>query len=500
MTNDRTICAVSTPPGIGGIAVIRISGSEAITICEKLFVRRKPRIIENGEWRIENYGKKAKAEHINYDSTGADGQSDLSENNVVRTLVDIPSNTVVYGYICRDGDVLDDVLVTVFRAPRSFTGDDTVEISCHGSLYIQQQLLQWLIELGAHQALPGEFTQRAFMNGKMDLSQAEAVADLIASTSAGMHRLALNQMRGGFAEELKRLRLQLLNFVSLIELELDFGDHEELEFADRPELRTLAAEIKNKITDLADSFATGNAIKNGIPVAIIGKPNVGKSTLLNALLNEDRAIVSDIPGTTRDTIEETLYIQGQLFRIIDTAGLRDHATDRIEALGIQRSFEKAEKASLILYLFDLTQDDIEEIVPISHWLQKFNKPILMVGTKNDIARRSPIHAFGHLKVIYISCIEPADIERVKNYIFQCIQIQPVGANDLIVTNIRHYEALIHAEKAVTRVIEGLDNHITGDLLALDIRECLYYLGEITGGEIATDEILNNIFSKFCIGK
>ena len=472
--NDRTICAVSTPPGVGGIAVVRVSGSDAIPICDRLFVPMK--------------------------QTQAPG---LPEPDVVKeeiNLADCPANRVVYGYIRRDGKTLDDVLVTVFRAPHSFTGEDTVEIACHGSLYIQQQLMQWLIESGACQALAGEFTQRAFMNGKMDLSQAEAVADLIASTSAGMHRLAMNQMRGGFSGELKHLRMQLLDFVSLIELELDFSDHEELEFADRSELQALAVKIKHKITDLAHSFATGNAIKNGIPVAIIGKPNVGKSTLLNALLKEDRAIVSDIPGTTRDTIEEMLYINGQLFRFIDTAGLRDEASDRIEELGIQRSIEKAEKASIILYLFDLTQEDEDELVPICHWLQKFNKPILMIGTKNDLARRTPIHSFGQEKVIYISCKEPADIERVKNNIIHRIQIQPIDANDVIVTNIRHYEALCHAEKSISRVIEGLNNHLSGDLLAQDIRECLHYLGEITGGEIAADEVLGNIFSKFCIGK
>jgi tRNA modification GTPase len=407
---------------------------------------------------------------------------------------------VVYGYIIREEERLDDVLVTVFRAPHSFTGEDTVEISCHGSLYIQQQLMQWLIESGARQALPGEFTQRAFLNGKMDLSQAEAVADLIASTSSGMHRLAMNQMRGGFSGELKQLRAQLLDFVSLVELELDFGDHEELEFADRTELRALAVQIRNKIGDLTDSFAMGNAIKTGIPVAIIGKPNVGKSTLLNALLNEERSIVTDIPGTTRDTIEETLYIKGQLFRFIDTAGLRDRTTDPIEALGIQRSFEKAEKASLILYLFDLTQEAQDELVPISRWLQKFNKPILMIGTKNDIVRRSPIHTSGNVQAIHISCKIPADIERVKNYIVRLSNVQNVSDNDVIVTNIRHYEALCHADESIHRVLEGLDQHLSGDLLAQDIRECLHYLGEITGGEIATNEILENIFSKFCIGK
>ena len=460
MLNDNTICAISTPPGSGGIAVIRVSGAEAFSICDKLFV----------------------------------AESEM------KSLVVQPANTVLYGVICHKEEILDDVLVSVFRAPHSYTGEDTVEISCHGSLYIQQKLMQWLIENGACQALPGEFTQRAFMNGKMDLSQAEAVADLIASTSAGMHQLAMNQMRGGFSVELKQLRAQLLDFTSLIELELDFGDHEELEFADRSALRTLAEVINNKIKDLADSFSAGNAIKNGIPVAIIGKTNVGKSTLLNALLNEDRAIVSDIPGTTRDTIEETLYIEGQLFRFIDTAGLRDNTSDKIEAMGIQRSFEKAEKASVILYLFDLTQEETEELISISRWLQKFNKPILMIGTKNDIARRSPIHTSGNVKAIHISCKAPADIERVKSNIVRISNVHKVSGNEVIVTNIRHYEALCHAGESVERIVEGLNNNIPGDLLAEDIRECLHYLGEITDGEIATNEVLENIFSKFCIGK
>jgi tRNA modification GTPase len=460
--ND-TICAVSTPPGSGGIAVIRVSGPEASGICDKLFVPRR---------RVEGGGASA-----------------------------IRANRVVYGSVYRNGEALDDVLVSAFRAPHSFTGEDTVEISCHGSLYIQQQLMRLLIENGARQARPGEFTQRAFMNGKMDLSQAEAVADLIASTSAGMHRLAVNQMRGGFSDELKRLRDELLDFTSLIELELDFGDHEELEFADRTQLRTLADKIRCRIRDLADSFAAGNAVKNGIPVAIIGKPNVGKSTLLNAILNEERAIVSEIPGTTRDTIEETLSIEGQLFRFIDTAGLRDNTSDRIEALGIRRSFEKAEKAAIILYLFDLTQEETEELVATSRWLRKFNKPILMIGTKNDIVRRSPIHTSGNVRVIHISCKEAADVERVKDHIIRIAQPGSVsGGNEVVVTNIRHYEALLRAGKALERVVEGIDNRLSGDLLAGDIRECLRALAEITGGEIAADEVLANIFSKFCIGK
>lgn len=480
MVNDNTICAISTPPGVGGIAVVRISGPDALGICEKLFVP----------------GKVALCLGDNKSGSGNE-RADVFNAGF---LAGCQANTVVYGSVRCNDEILDDVLVSVFRAPHSFTGEDTVEISCHGSLYIQQQLMLWLIESGARQANPGEFTQRAFMNGKMDLSQAEAVADLIASTSAGMHKLALNQMRGGFSDELKQLRSQLLDFTSLIELELDFSDHEELEFADRTKLHALAIRIHDKIKGLADSFSAGNAIKNGIPVAIIGKPNVGKSTLLNALLNEERAIVSDIPGTTRDTIEETLYIEGQLFRFIDTAGLRDNTSDTIEAMGIQRSFEKAEKASILLYLFDLTQEVAEELVSISRWLQKFNKPILMIGTKNDIARRSPIHTTGNVQAIHISCKEPADIERVKNYIVRLANTYKAIENEVIVTNIRHYEALCNADASIVRVIEGLNDNLSGDLLAEDTRECLHYLGEITGGEIATDEVLGNIFSKFCIGK
>jgi tRNA modification GTPase len=322
----------------------------------------------------------------------------------------------------------------------------------------------------------------------------------MASTSAGMHKLALKQMRGGFSLDLAQLRSQLLYFTSLIELELDFAE-EEVEFADRTQLLVLAQKIRDRIGTLTDSFSVGNAVKNGIPVAIIGKPNTGKSTLLNALLNEERAIVSDIPGTTRDTIEETLCLGGQLFRFIDTAGIRQPTGDRIEALGIQRSFEKAEKATIILYLFDLiVEDDIDDLVATSRWLQSFRKPILMIGTKNDLAHRSPIHTFGNVLSIYISCKEPADIERVKNKILAFTRTQSFESNDVIVANVRHYEALCRADESIGRVLDGLDHGLPGDLLAQDIRECLHYLGEITGGEIATNEILGNIFSKFCIGK
>lgn len=454
-----TICAISTPPGVGGIAVIRISGKDAIAICEQIFTPRRK-------------------------------TNKLSEQ---------AAYTVAYGTINKNNDILDDVLVSVFHAPHSFTGEDTVEITCHGSLYIQQQLMQLLIEKGCRSAQPGEFTQRSFMNGKMDLSQAEAVADLIASTSSGMHQLAINQMRGGFSAELAQLRMQLLDFTSLIELELDFSE-EDVEFANRAQLRELAEKINRKIVDLADSFNAGNVIKNGIPVAIIGKPNVGKSTLLNALLNEERAIVSDIPGTTRDTIEETINLGGQLFRFIDTAGLRQNTSDQIEAMGIKRSFEKAEKAAIILYLFDLADEDIEDVISTSQWLQGLQKPVIMVGTKNDLARKSPMHTSGNVMSVYISCKEPADIERIKNKIVSIVQPQLINNNDVIVTNARHYEALCRAQSSITRVLEGLSNNLSGDFLSQDIRECLHHLGEITGGEIATNEVLANIFSKFCIGK
>lgn len=454
-----TICALSTPAGSGALAIIRVSGPEAIALCDRLFVPR----------------------------SGA-------------PLAGRRSHTAIFGTIIRDGELLDEAVATIFRAPHSFTGEDTVELSCHGSTFIQQRLLQWLIEAGARAARPGEFTQRAFLNGRMDLSQAEAVADLIASTSAGMHRVAMNQMRGGFSDELATLRAKLLEFASLVELELDFGDHEELEFADRTRLRELAERIARRIDMLTASFAAGNAIKNGLPVAIIGRPNVGKSTLLNGLLNEERAIVSDIPGTTRDTIEETLTLDGQLFRFIDTAGLRDRTTDRIEEIGIRRSFEKADQAAIILYLLDLTDTNVDDWLEASHWLKRFEKPVLMIGTKNDLARRSPIHTTDNVQAMHISCHDPADIDRVKRKIVELAGALTVGTHDVIVTNARHYEALCRAGEAIRRVLAGLNDGLPGDLLAEDLRDCLHALGEITGGEIVTDEVLGNIFSKFCIGK
>ena len=479
-----TICAIVTPPGTGGVAIVRTSGPDAFAICDKLFTPGKIRETEDcrgDSWMVAQISETEKVDRQK------------------KKLSDYHAFTVVYGSIKSGEEVLDEVLATIFRSPHSFTGEDTVEINCHGSIYIQQQILWLLIENGARTAKPGEFTQRAFLNGKMDLSRAEAVADLIASTSAGMHRLAINQMRGGFSNELTRLRTQLLNFTSLIELELDFAE-EEVEFADRAQLITLSENIHRTISQLADSFSFGNAVKNGIPVAIIGKPNTGKSTLLNAFLNEERAIVSEIPGTTRDTIEETLTIGGQQFRFIDTAGIRHHTNDRIEAMGIQRTFEKAEKAAIILYLFDLTvEDDLNDLTATYQWVQKFQKQILFIGTKNDIARRTPTQISENVLPVHISCKDPADIERIKSIILDFTQIPSFDSNDLIITNIRHYEALSKALSAIMRVIESLKNNLSGDFLSQDIRECIHYLGEITG-EITTNDILSNIFSKFCIGK
>ena len=477
-----TICAISTPPGTGGIAIIRVSGPDTFAICDRLFTS----------------GKTVKTEDGGGDSYVVAQISETKKSERQRKkLADYHANKVIYGFIQCDGTLLDEVLITVFRAPHSFTGENTVEISCHGSIYIQQQILRLLIENGARTAQPGEFTQRAFLNGKMDLSQAEAVTDLIASTSAGMHKLAINQMRGGFSNELTQLRTQLLDLTSLIELELDFAE-EEVEFADRTQLLALAENMQKRISCLTESFDVGNVVKNGIPVAIIGKPNTGKSTLLNTLLNEERAIVSEIPGTTRDTIEETLSIGSQLFRFIDTAGIRTHTNDNIEALGIQRTFEKAEKAAIILYLFDLTveEDDLDTTI---RWLQNFQKPFLIIGTKNDIAYRTPTQISDNILPVHISCKDPADIERIKSIILDFIQIPSFDSNDVIVTNIRHYESLCKALSAITCVIESLKNNLSGDLLSQDIRECTHHLGEITG-EITTDEVLGNIFEKFCIGK
>jgi tRNA modification GTPase len=396
------------------------------------------------------------------------------------------------------------VVASIFRAPHSFTGEDTIEISCHGSSYIQQQIMQALIDAGARTALAGEFTQRAFLSGKMDLSQAEAVADLIASTSAATHKLAMSQMRGQFSNELASLRLELLNLTSLVELELDFSE-EEVEFADRTQLRELADHVHTLISRLVDSFSVGNAIKNGIPVALVGETNAGKSTLLNVLLREERAIVSDIHGTTRDVIEDTINLGGLTFRFIDTAGIRDTA-DTIESLGIERTFRKLEQASIVLWLIDSTHSaaDIANQAPrVLEHLGADQKVILVFNKLDAIPpdhRASLEQLLPQFDRIFISARDGVNTAALEQLLIRAAALPQISASDVIVTNARHYEALVRALAAIDRVRDGLQSHISGDFLAQDIRECIHFLGEITGGSITTDEVLGSIFERFCIGK
>ena len=448
----NTICAISTPYGSGGIAVIRVSGESAIPIVDGLFRGRK-------------------------------------------SLLEAVAYTVHYGEIRRKSaeakseEVLDQVLVSVFRAPHSFTGEDVVEVACHGSLYIQQTLLQWLVDAGCQLAKAGEFTQRAFLNGKMDLAEAEAVADLIAAQTKAEKDLALSQLRGGISHELATLRERLLTITSLIELELDFADHEELEFADRRQLNELAQEIDQKIGRLVASFKTGNAIKQGVPVAIIGAPNVGKSTLLNALLGEERAIVSDIQGTTRDTIEDTLVLGGMLFRFIDTAGMRI-TEDTIESMGIERSRQAAQRANIIIHLQDATSpiDTLSDIVHIE------DKLVLQVYNKVDL-----LPSFDSREGIIGISAKNNDIEAITCRLVAYANQQYNISNVATISNARHYEALVKALEAIHRVQDGLQEQISGEFLSMDLQDCLTALGEITG-QITSQEVLNNIFSKFCIGK
>ena len=402
-----------------------------------------------------------------------------------KSLQSAAAYTIHYGEIARGEEVLDEVLVSVFRAPRSFTGEDVVEISCHGSIYVQQTLLQWLIDGGCQLANPGEFTQRAFLNGKMDLTEAEAVADLIAAQTKAEKDLALAQLKGGISKELASLRERLLTFTSLIELELDFADHEELEFADRTQLHQLVKEIATKLAELIASFKTGNAIKQGVPVAIIGAPNVGKSTLLNALLGEERAIVSDIQGTTRDTVEETLVIGGMLFRIIDTAGMRE-TNDTIESMGIERSKQAAERASIIIHLHDASKPDDEPL-----YVPEEGKMVIDVYNKADL-----VPSFDGGMAI---SARDGDIKALVDALVGYAEQQCEVSHAVTVTNARHYEALQRAHHAIEAVSEGLQMGISGEFLSMDLQDCLAALGEITG-HITSQEVLNNIFSKFCIGK
>ena len=449
--ND-TICAVATRAG-GALGVVRVSGPDAIRITDSIF--------------------KSASHH---------------------PLASARPYTLSYGQIIdKDGTPVDDVLVSVFRAPHSFTGQDSTEISCHGSAYILQRVCRLLIDAGCRQAEPGEYTQRAFLNGKMDLSQAEAVADLIASTSAASHRLAMNQMKGGFSRELRALRDQLLQFTSLIELELDFSE-EDVEFADRSQLEQLATNIDELITRLADSFSTGNAIRNGVPVAIIGQTNTGKSTLLNQLLHDDRALVSDIQGTTRDSIEDTTTIGGVLFRFIDTAGIRQ-TTDTVESMGIERSYRKAREASIILWMTDEKHPSDPEteskILELSA-----GKHLIRVHNKCDDAHSLPRPTDTD---VWISAKYGYGLQGLNDLLVKAAAIPEIGEQDVIVTNMRHYESLIQAQECIRRVRQGLTDRISGEFLSQDIRQCIHHLSTITG-DITTDEILGNIFQHFCVGK
>ncbi len=498
MDTGNTIAAIATPNGQGAIAVIRVSGENAFSICEKIFHPAEKRLI-------------------------------LSEQS---------GYTIHYGRIHDNGNIIDEVLMSIFKSPRSYTGDDVVEISCHGSVYIQQKILQLLLDHGAYPAKPGEFTQRAFLNGKMDLSQAEAVADLIASESAAFHKVVMQQMRGGFSGEIRILRKQLLEFISLVELELDFSE-EDVEFANREQLRTLLERISIMLESLTSSFEFGNVLKNGIPVVIAGKPNVGKSTLLNLLLKEEKALVSEIPGTTRDSIEDVIHLKGISFRFIDTAGIRE-TTDNIEILGIKRTMEKVKQASIILLMAQAT-DTFEQINHLLDGLRikpEFaGKRIILLLNKSDLlpdyqkiitinkttlpkidetsSDNKSLHAkyselrnvnkdkFPQLRendhILQVSAKTHNGMDELKSLLLSIVEQGNPCSNNVVVTNIRHYHALKKAHEAVIRASGGLKNHLPGDLLAMDIREVLYYLGEITG-EITNDEILGNIFKNFCIGK
>ena len=466
MNQEECICALATPAG-GAIGIIRLSGSNAITITDKIF-------------------------------QSANGKS----------LEEAKPYTLHYGEIKdKDGNTIDDVLVSVFRAPHSYTGENSTEISCHGSRYILQQVLHRFTEVGCRQAEPGEYTRRAYLNGKMDLSQAEAVADLIASTNKATHKMALSQLKGHFSNELSLLREKLLKMTSLLELELDFSDHEELEFADRSELQALAEEINHKITTLAHSFETGNALKQGVAVAIVGKTNVGKSTLLNRLLHEEKAIVSDIHGTTRDVIEDTTLIDGITFRFIDTAGIRK-TDDVVENIGIERTFQKMEEAKIVIWLLD-EQPSASEIEEMK--LKNQGKKLLVVFNKMDKLENDKL-AFDKLThscgsdssepeaPLFISARTGENVSSLEQALVRAADIPEITENDVIITSARHYEALLRAHNSLSRVLESMEMGMSGDIIAEDLKMVLEELGEITGGQISSQETLNNIFKHFCIGK
>ncbi|WP_312191232.1 tRNA uridine-5-carboxymethylaminomethyl(34) synthesis GTPase MnmE [Sphingobacterium sp.] len=451
---EDTIVALATSSGTNGaIAVIRVSGQHAIKITNEIFKGKN--------------------------------------------LLQQASHTIHFGTI-RDGEeIIDEVLVSLFVAPNSYTRENSVEISTHNSKYIIERVVNLLIKKGARAARPGEFTLRAFLNGGMDLSQAEAVADLIASNSAASHQVAMQQMRGGFSNQLKSLREDLIHFASLIELELDFSE-EDVEFANRDQLKNLINKIQVIVQKLVQSFEQGNVLKNGVPVVIAGKPNVGKSTLLNAFLNEERAIVSDIAGTTRDTIEDEINIHGVTFRFIDTAGIRETA-DVIEAKGVERTREKMKQARLIIYLFDPTQDKVEEVQAQLPEIERLQIPFVTIINKSDLLSEAQKEIYNVLNPLYISAKEQIGVEELKDELINRVQLGNLNTDDVMVTNIRHVEALQKTADSLERVIYGIDNPVTSDFLAMDIRQALYHLGEITGS-VSTDDLLDNIFSKFCIGK
>ena len=446
---NETICALATAPG-GAIGIIRISGPQTLEILSRVFTKN---------------------------------------------LTQAQPNTIHYGHIKNGEEVVDEVLVSVFRAPHSYTGEESAEISCHGSRYILNKVLALLIANGCRQAGPGEFTQRAYLNGKMDLSQAEAVADLIASTNLATHQIAMSQLRGHFSSKLAQLREQLVKLTSLLELELDFSDHEDLEFADRSELKELTKTIDNHITRLAKSFETGQALKQGIPVAIVGKTNVGKSTLLNRLLKDDRAIVSDIHGTTRDTIEDTIDINGITFRFIDTAGIRQ-TQDEVEQIGITRTYAAIDKARIVLWLID-EEPSAEEINDISQRAE--NKKLIIIKNKADKADSNSYNLLNR-PFITISAKFGTGIDELEQAIYEAANIPALTENDIIVTNARHYDALVRAHDCIQRVIDGLEMQLSGDLLSEDLHQALDTLAEITGGQITPNEVLGNIFKNFCVGK
>ncbi len=462
LLNNDTICAVATPPGPGAIAIIRMSGNESLKVLWKIFRPLNTRLDKN---------------HME-------------------------SHKLYFGKIVDNEQEIDEVLVSWFKAPHSYSGEDSVEISCHGSVFIQQKMIELLIKHGVRLADAGEYTKRAFLNGKMDLSQAEAVADLIASQSKMAHRVALNQMRGGFSDKISELREKLLKFASLIELELDFSE-EDVEFANRQDLYILLSELKAELSHLINSFKYGNVIKQGIPVAIIGKPNTGKSTLLNALLNEEKAIVSDIPGTTRDAIEDTIIIEGYAFRFIDTAGLRK-SDDKVENIGIGRTYDKIEQASLILYVCDIsqiTEEVVDEMLEeFKTYIEDDSKHFILVGNKIDRMEEIPPHLkeLLNLETVFVSAKRKENIHLLAETLVDKVKNENLH-DDVIVTNTRHYEALSAALESVNQVETGLQNNLSGDLVAIDLRQALHYLGTVTG-VITTNEILGSIFSKFCIGK